>query len=68
MELVRLNNAQLAFGTHPILDNTDFQLNAGERVCIVGRNGAGKSSLLKILTNNKTIEIPYQGYNIKLVG
>lgn len=56
MELVRLNNAQLAFGTHPILDNTDFQLNAGERVCIVGRNGAGKSSLLKVIDGEQVLD------------
>ncbi len=56
MELVRLSNAQLAFGTHPILDHTDFQLNAGERVCIVGRNGAGKSSLLKVIDGQQTLD------------
>lgn len=52
MELIRVTNAQLAFGTNPLLDNTDFQLNSNERVCIVGRNGAGKSSLMKILTGD----------------
>lgn len=52
MELIRVTNAQLAFGTNPLLDKTNFQLNTHERVCIVGRNGAGKSSLLKILTGD----------------
>ena len=56
MELVRLSNAQLAFGTHPILDHADFQLNAGERVCIVGRNGAGKSSLLKVIDGQQVLD------------
>ena len=56
MELVRLSNAQLAFGTHPILDKTDFQLNAGERVCIVGRNGAGKSSLMKVIDGEQVLD------------
>lgn len=56
MELVRLSNAQLAFGTHPILDHADFQLNAGERVCIVGRNGAGKSSLLKVIDGEQVLD------------
>ena len=56
MESVRLSNAQLAFGTHPILDHADFQLNAGERVCIVGRNGAGKSSLLKVMDGQQTLD------------
>lgn len=56
MELIRINKAQLAFGTNPILDNTDFQLNSGERVCIVGRNGAGKSSLLKVISGDITLD------------
>lgn len=56
MELVRLSNAQLAFGTHPILDKVDFQINQGERICIVGRNGAGKSSLLKVIDRQQTLD------------
>jgi len=56
MELIRISNAQLAFGTHPILDHSDFQLNAGERVCIVGRNGAGKSSLLKVINGDQNLD------------
>ncbi|MDU0111846.1 ABC transporter ATP-binding protein [Psychrosphaera aquimarina] len=56
MELVRLSKAQLAFGTNPILDKADFQLNTGERVCIVGRNGAGKSSLLKIINKDLSLD------------
>lgn len=56
MELIRVTNAQLAFGTHPILDHADFQINSGERICIVGRNGAGKSSLLKVLSNDQQLD------------
>ena len=56
MELVRLSNAQLAFGTHPLLDNANFQINSGERVCIVGRNGAGKSSLMKIINGEQNLD------------
>lgn len=52
MELVRLSDAQLAFGTAPILNKVNVQINAGERVCIVGRNGAGKSSLLKVVSGD----------------
>ena len=47
MELLRFQQACLAFGTHPILDHVDFSLFTGERVCLVGRNGAGKSSLMR---------------------
>lgn len=56
MELLRFQQASLAFGTHPILDKVDFSLFAGERVCLVGRNGAGKSSFLKILTGHQNLD------------
>jgi len=49
MALITLLNAQLAFGHVPLLDHTDFSLEAGERVGLIGRNGTGKSSFLKIL-------------------
>ncbi len=49
MALVTLANAHLAFGHVPLLDGADFSLQPGERVGLIGRNGAGKSSLLKIL-------------------
>ncbi|MEO5670001.1 MAG: ATP-binding cassette domain-containing protein [Ramlibacter sp.] len=49
MALITLLNAQLAFGHVPLLDHTDLALETGERVGLIGRNGAGKSSLLKIL-------------------
>ena len=49
MALITFLNAQLAFGHVPLLDHTDFALETGERIGLIGRNGAGKSSLLKIL-------------------
>jgi ATP-binding cassette subfamily F protein uup len=49
MALLSLQNAQLAFGHVPLLDHTDFALEMQERVGLIGRNGTGKSSLLKIL-------------------
>ena len=49
MALITLTNAQLAFGHVPLLDHTDFSLENQERVGLIGRNGTGKSSLLKIL-------------------
>lgn len=49
MALITLLDAQLAFGHVPLLDHADFSLESQERVGLIGRNGAGKSSLLKIL-------------------
>jgi ATP-binding cassette subfamily F protein uup len=49
MALISLSNAHLAFGHVPLLDGAAMALEPGERVALIGRNGAGKSSLLKIL-------------------
>ena len=49
MALLTLSDAHLAFGHVPLLDGAAVSLESGERVALIGRNGAGKSSLLKIL-------------------
>jgi ATP-binding cassette subfamily F protein uup len=49
MALLSLTQAHLAFGHVPLLDGADLSLDHGERIGLIGRNGAGKSSLLKIL-------------------
>ena len=56
MALITLINAQLAFGHVALLDHTDFSLELGERVGIIGRNGAGKSSMLKIIAGLEKID------------
>jgi ATP-binding cassette subfamily F protein uup len=47
--LLSLTDAHLAHGHWPLLDGAAFALEAGERVALIGRNGTGKSSLLKVL-------------------
>ncbi len=47
--LITLENISLAYGLHPLLENTRFQISTGERVCLIGRNGAGKSSMMKLI-------------------
>jgi len=49
MAIISLSDAQLAFGHVALLDHAEFSLEAGERIGLIGRNGTGKSSLLKIL-------------------
>jgi ABC transport system ATP-binding/permease protein len=56
MALITLLDAQLAFGHVALLDHTDFALEIGERVGIIGRNGAGKSSMLKILAGFEKVD------------
>jgi ATP-binding cassette subfamily F protein uup len=47
--LLRLERVSLAFGSRPLLDHVDLQVAEGERVCLIGRNGEGKSSLLRLV-------------------
>ncbi|HEX6722130.1 MAG TPA: ATP-binding cassette domain-containing protein, partial [Burkholderiaceae bacterium] len=56
MALLALTNAHLAYGHVPLLDGTDFSLETGERVALIGRNGTGKSSLLKILAGLEKVD------------
>ena len=50
MPLIRLSDVSIAFGVHPVLHHADFQLDPGERVGLIGRNGEGKSTLMKAIS------------------
>ena len=52
MALIHLKDIHLAFGVAPVLDGIDFAINAGERVCLIGRNGEGKSTLFKLINGS----------------
>jgi len=56
MELLRIANGELAFGTDKILDKADVSIQTGERICLVGRNGAGKSTLMKVLMGLQNLD------------
>jgi len=49
MSLIHMKNISLSFGGPAILDNINLVINPGERVCLTGRNGEGKSSLIRII-------------------
>ncbi len=51
-----LSDASLAYGHVPLLDHADFQLDPGERVALIGRNGCGKSSLLRVLAGKGVLD------------
>ena len=52
MPLVALDRVSVAFGHQPLLDEIAFQVDAGERIAVIGRNGTGKSTLLQILSGD----------------
>ncbi len=56
MAVLSLSNAHLAFGHVALLDNAAFSLEAGERLGLIGRNGAGKSSMLKIIAGLEKLD------------
>ena len=56
MALIVLNDAKLAFGHVDLLAGTQFSLESGERIGLIGRNGTGKSSLLKILAGLEKLD------------
>ena len=71
MAVISRTSAQLAFGHVALLDPADFSLEAGERVGLIGRNGTGKSSLLKIISSRSKLDdgllVMQQGLNIAYV-
>lgn len=56
MPYITLDKAALAFGHVALLNKIDFQLDEGERVGLIGRNGGGKSSLLKVLAGQALLD------------
>ena len=49
MSFVTMMEGHLAWGDKPLLDNADLAVEPGQRIGLIGRNGTGKSSLLKVL-------------------
>jgi ATP-binding cassette subfamily F protein uup len=71
MAVISLSDAQLAFGHFALLDHAEFSLESTERVGLIGRNGTGKSSLLKILAGMSKLDdgllVMQQGLKISYV-
>jgi ABC transport system ATP-binding/permease protein len=56
MAVISLSNAQLAFGHVALLDHAEFSLESGERIGLIGRNGTGKSSLLRVIAGQAKLD------------
>ena len=56
MAILSLSNAHLAYGHVALLDATGFSLDTGERLGLIGRNGAGKSSMLKVIAGLEKLD------------
>lgn len=54
--LIALNDARLRFGDRPLFEGLSLTLSKGERACLVGRNGSGKSSLLKVIAGFQDLD------------
>ncbi len=54
--MIRLQDASLAFGDVPLLHEAELTIESGERLCLVGRNGTGKSTLLNVLSQCETLD------------
>ena len=52
MSLVRLDDVSLAYGEQKLLVHVGFEIDPGERVCLIGRNGTGKTTLLHLIVGN----------------
>ena len=71
MAVISLSSAQLAFGHVALLDHAEFSLETTERVGLIGRNGTGKSSLLKVISGKFKLDdgllVQQQGLKIAYV-
>ncbi|MES2298831.1 MAG: ATP-binding cassette domain-containing protein [Pseudomonadota bacterium] len=71
MAVISLSSAQLAFGHVALLDHAEFSLETGERIGLIGRNGTGKSTLLKVISGKFKLDdgllVMQQGLKIAYV-
>lgn len=56
MSLIKIEKAVLSYGLQVLLDKIDLSIERGQRLCLIGRNGAGKSSLLKVIASEVDLD------------
>ena len=57
MELIKFDQCSLHYGEQVLMDSIDLSIHKGQKICLVGRNGTGKSTLLKMMMG-EAIELP----------
>lgn len=65
---ISLENINVSFGENEILKNVCFEVNTKDKVAIVGRNGCGKTTLLKVLTGEQDVDFNVNGSKIQKMG
>lgn len=65
--LLKITNGSVAFGANTVLSGIDFEINKGEKIALVGRNGCGKTTLLKVLVGEYELAMPDNGEESFLV-
>ncbi len=56
MALLGMQDVSVGFGGYPLLEHMNFQIEHGERICLLGRNGVGKSTLMKLICGELELE------------
>ena len=56
MAIIGMQDVSVGFGGRPLLEHINLQIEAGDRICLLGRNGVGKSTLLKLITGEVLAE------------
>jgi len=64
MSLLSIKNLSLSFGHPPLLDGIDLAIGKNERICLIGRNGEGKSTLMKVIAG----DIPFDDGDMRIAG
>ena len=68
MALIQLENISLSFGEAPLLNKINLQIDSKERIFLIGRNGMGKSCLLKVILGHTIRLVKVESQTKRVVG
>lgn len=64
---IRLNDVSVSFGENTVLSHINFEINEGDKVALIGRNGCGKSTLIRVITGEQDIDKVEEGTHINRI-